>query len=99
MESGSGNQRGYLIAFATEVFRQYKCDTMLYSGPYFIQEHIGAEVAHVRLWVAHWGVANPMIPKGWHGWSMWQTGGAKVPGVPVSACDVDRAKTPLAVIA
>jgi GH25 family lysozyme M1 (1,4-beta-N-acetylmuramidase) len=46
----------------------------------------------VDLWVAHWGVARPTVPRGWPSWQFWQyTNKATVSGIPGSAdMDDDR---------
>lgn len=32
------------------------------------------------LWVAHYGVRSPSVPKAWSSWRIWQTGKGRVPG-------------------
>lgn len=41
------------------------------------------------LWIAHWGVTKPTIPKPWTDWSFWQyTDKGSVPGI-TNACDLN----------
>lgn len=61
---------------------------MLYTGPYFANVHSLAQVFSDRaLWVAHYGVSRPKLPKGFAKWTFWQTTGhgrlTAVPGVDV----------------
>ncbi|MCW2950375.1 MAG: glycoside hydrolase family 25 [Thermoleophilia bacterium] len=65
---------------------------ILYTGPSFFNRAVDAAQApelaqKFRLWIAHYGVAAPLIPHGFTDWVAWQNGGAPVPGI---AHDVDH---------
>jgi len=50
------------------------------------------DLGNYSLWIAHYGVASPLVPKPWADWSLWQqTGRHRAPGVP-TLCDLDVAR-------
>jgi len=68
---------------------------ILYTSPGFWAEKLAAwgafdwTVNHYPLWLAHYGVAAPVLPKGWKRWDFWQyaTDG-RFEGIP-GACDLN----------
>lgn len=69
---------------------------VVYLSPAFAAQHMagsdGAEIARLHeLWVAHYGVEEPIVPAGWSGWRIWQRGQALVPGI-AGKVDVDVMK-------
>lgn len=49
----------------------------VYGGPYFLQAlGLDARFSVFPLWVAHYGVACPLVPQPWNYWSMWQYTGS-----------------------
>lgn len=50
------------------------------------------ELARFPLWIAHYGVSAPRVPRPWGTWVIWQkSGGDRVPGIGPK-CDVDVAR-------
>ena len=68
---------------------------MIYTSPTFWNAHlaegVGAEgFGEHPLWVAEYGVEEPVVPAGWDSWTLWQwQGDTTVPGIEKDA-DVSR---------
>jgi len=45
---------------------------IIYTGPYFWQDNVGAGFDDIGLWVAHYGPPCPLVPAGWDRWQIWQ---------------------------
>jgi GH25 family lysozyme M1 (1,4-beta-N-acetylmuramidase) len=46
---------------------------IIYVSPGYWNAHMrGFDTTDITLWVAHWGVPAPSIPKGWNEWTFWQ---------------------------
>lgn len=57
---------------------------MVYTSPSFAQElrfEVHPGLARCDLWVAHWGVKTPRVPRPWTTWRARQTGVGRVAGV------------------
>jgi GH25 family lysozyme M1 (1,4-beta-N-acetylmuramidase) len=55
---------------------------ILYTGPAFWNRHLGEGFGEYPLWIAHYDVPQPTVPRGWTGWTFWQwKGDARVEGV------------------
>ena len=56
---------------------------LIYTAKYFWQDNVGTvEFSELPLWVAHWGVDCPNLPRQWSSWVFWQTSSnGKVPGI------------------
>lgn len=64
---------------------------VVYVSPGFAAQRLAGPVglriaAGHDLWVAHYGVKSPTVPRGWSDWRIWQTGLGSVPGI---KCKVD----------
>lgn len=58
---------------------------VVYTAPAFADEHtLGSFLGSYPLWVAHYGVKAPRLPRGWGRWAIWQELGDKgrCPGFP-----------------
>jgi len=55
---------------------------IIYTGWKFWNKHIGPGFGEYPLWVAEYGVDDPLLPKGWERWHLWQfEGNVVIPGV------------------
>jgi GH25 family lysozyme M1 (1,4-beta-N-acetylmuramidase) len=72
--------------FVQEVEYQLGCCVMVYTSPGFWAERGGSESfwRERPLWVAHYGVKTPQVPKPWETWLFWQFT-AKGPGAAYGA--------------
>lgn len=62
---------GYM--FLTEVYKLTKKLPFIYGSPYFLQAlALDRRFNQFPLWVAHYGVACPLVPPPWSTWTMWQ---------------------------
>jgi GH25 family lysozyme M1 (1,4-beta-N-acetylmuramidase) len=62
----------------------------IYTSPSFWINQVGNPLDNLDcpLWIAHWGVSRPTVPRAWSTWTFWQyTSTGSVPGV---AGSVDR---------
>jgi lysozyme len=72
-----------LLTFIMEVEGMWKCEIIIYSGPSILtamfnnQGEIANALSSRDLWVAHWGVNNPKVPRPWTKWVLWQFDGDK----------------------
>lgn len=95
---GRGSVPGELVAeralrFVAESYKLWGKKTGLVYGPSsFLQQlaHANGDAMAVmagywKLWVAHYGVAHPVVPSPWQAWTGWQFSGGTnhVNGVPV----------------
>jgi len=76
----------WVTQFRDEVRRQIGHAPVIYTSPSFWASAMAGSraFADCPLWIAHWGVASPTIPKCWTTWTVWQWQG--------SPLDRDRAK-------
>lgn len=61
---------------------------IIYTRANYFNRHLDNTFGEFRLWVAHWGAANPTLPQSWPpgGWTFWQFAGeVPVAGVAVEA--------------
>ncbi len=75
-----------VLAFIAHVQQVMGRGCIVYTSPGFAGEHLTTDVyedsghryalAHYPLWVAHYGVAKPRVPKPWTDWTFWQYGEA-----------------------
>src|SRR5262249_17464296 len=78
-------------AFLTEVKRLSGRSSILYASPSFWQEKVGdpKENMDAALFIAHYDVKEPRVPKAWPFWTFWQhSSKGKTPGVK-GDCDLD----------
>jgi len=63
---------------------------IVYTSPVFWRTALGNSrtFSGYPLWIAHYGVARPQVPGGWHTWTFWQ--GRRDGRVPGIAGGVDR---------
>jgi lysozyme len=58
---------------------------MIYTMPAFWQKYGTGpdwDFSEAPLWIAHWGVKAPKVPKPWRAWTVWQhSADGKVPGI------------------
>lgn len=55
---------------------------IIYTSPNFWNAHLDASFARYPLWIAEYGVDQPLVPAGWDAWTLWQfDGDAMLPGV------------------
>ena len=55
---------------------------IIYTGPTFWDSHLNNHFGVYPLWIAEYGVKEPVDPKGWKEWHLWQwKEDAVVPGV------------------
>jgi GH25 family lysozyme M1 (1,4-beta-N-acetylmuramidase) len=45
---------------------------IIYTGSFFWQDSVGAQLGDYPIWIAAYGPACPSIPPGWSDWTMWQ---------------------------
>lgn len=74
--------------FVTEYYNRTKIYPIIYTSPGWWNGEVADNdasryvVAHCPLWIAHWGVSRPSLPRGWKTWTVWQfTSSGRVPGV------------------
>ncbi len=62
---------------------------IIYTDPYFWDEHLDDSFGDYPLWVAAYEVDSPPLPKGWDEWVIWQhSESGSVPGI-VGDVDLD----------
>lgn len=55
---------------------------MVYCSPSVAEAHLlDPSIVAFDLWIAHYGVLRPRVPKPWADWRAWQTGVGRVPGI------------------
>ncbi len=67
-------------AWVARVEARLGVKSMIYTSPYFWRDNMGDTTWFARnghaLWIAHWGVEQPLVPAdNWNGqsWTLWQT--------------------------
>ena len=65
---------GMCLTFLKEVEQRTGRTPILYTSPGYWAAHGGikADFAHFPLWIAHYGVNTPIVPKPWTSWVFWQ---------------------------
>ncbi len=69
---------------------------MIYCSPAFADAHSFGEheeLAECDLWVAHYGVDHPRVPRPWSSWRAWQRGTGRVAGIK-GLVDLDLLQAP-----
>lgn len=64
----------------------------VYSSPSFVNQILGngSQLGKYSLWIAHYNVAEPILPKPWSKWDFWQyKDDGNVPGIPAGGVDLD----------
>jgi GH25 family lysozyme M1 (1,4-beta-N-acetylmuramidase) len=95
LEDAGGRPPATLLTWAREwvgqVGRATGRPVLLYTSPAFWRERVGDPPSFpTPLWIAHFGVPAPDVPRAWRAWSFWQYGETgRVPGI-AGDCDVDR---------
>jgi GH25 family lysozyme M1 (1,4-beta-N-acetylmuramidase) len=51
---------------------------LVYTNPSFAETGACAGMNSWALWIAHYGVSKPSVPKPWSNWTFWQTGDSPV---------------------
>jgi lysozyme len=72
--------------FIAEVQRLTGRPGIIYTSPSFWTTRVGNPTSNLNcpLWIAHWGVSSPTVPRAWSGvgWAFWQyTSTGRVSGV------------------
>jgi len=64
-----------VMKFCDRVYINLKVKPMIYTSPGFWNTYVAPNPwAHlIKLWVAHWGVNKPTLPREWKEWLFWQT--------------------------
>jgi len=77
---------GYLRSFTRHVREQVGAAPIVYTGPSFANTNLagcGEWLGKLPLWVAHYGVAKPIVPGPWSGYEIHQfTSSGHVAGIP-----------------
>jgi lysozyme len=72
-----------MLAFCREVADSTGRLPILYSYPSFLEGlPLAAEMADYPLWIAHYKVTKPRVPRPWKDWLLWQydgDGGERLP--------------------
>lgn len=88
----------WILTWLRRVRERLGVRPMVYTSPLGWAQRTGnttriADAGYELLWVAHWGVREPMLPaRGWggHGWTLWQQSECgQVPGIR-GCVDVNR---------
>ena len=61
-------------AFNAEIRRLTGRSCIVYTSPSFWTSRVGNPTSNLGmpLWIAHWGVGRPTVPRAWSTWSFWQ---------------------------
>ncbi len=60
----------------------YGLKPIIYTSPKFWNKHLNSHFGTYPLWIAEYGVEEPVAPRGWKEWHLWQwKENAAVPGV------------------
>jgi lysozyme len=51
---------------------------LVYTSPGFAEAGNCAGMSSWALWIAHYGVSKPSVPKPWSGWQFWQRGDSPI---------------------
>lgn len=60
------------LIFAEVVKEQLGRDLMIYTSSYFARDHLSQELKELRLWIAHYGVEQPIENGIWKKWEVFQ---------------------------
>ena len=60
------------LAKVNELAPDHRC--LVYTNPGFAAAGNCAGLEHWYLWIAHYGVSHPTVPKPWGRWTFWQKG-------------------------
>lgn len=65
------------LAYLTAIQSACGKAPIIYGGPYFLQAlALDSRFLAFPLWVAHYGVACPLVPAPWTYWTFWQFSGS-----------------------
>jgi GH25 family lysozyme M1 (1,4-beta-N-acetylmuramidase) len=66
--------QAFIRAFADEVLAQTGARPIIYTSPSFWTTRVGNPTSNFGclLWIAHYGVKSPTVPRAWKGWTLWQ---------------------------
>ena len=82
---GAGTKPGLvqrLKKFLGILEKHYGGKPFIYTGPKFWNSHLNDHFGAYPLWIAEYGVDEPVTPQGWKEWHLWQwKEDAVVPGV------------------
>jgi lysozyme len=68
--------------FLAVLENHYGAKPIIYTGPKFWNKHLDKHFGTFPLWIAEYGVGEPVDPKGWKEWHLWQwRENVDVPGV------------------
>lgn len=82
----------WVQAFVGEVQNWTGRSPCIYTSPSFWTSQVGNPTDNLDcpLWIAHWGVTRPTVPRAWSTWTFWQwTSSGSVPGI-AGRVDQDR---------
>jgi lysozyme len=71
-------------AFVAEVQNRTGFPPFIYTSPYFWTSRVGNPTDNLGcpLWIAHWNVSWPTVPRAWADWTFWQyADNGSVPGI------------------
>jgi lysozyme len=69
-------------SFLEIIEKHYGARPIIYTGLNFWNKNLNDHFGSYPLWIAEYGVEDPVIPKGWKEWHIWQwKENANVPGV------------------
>jgi len=95
LEANDGKKPAEVLAwtkaFLSEIKRLSGRSSILYTSPSFWQEKVGDPKQNfdAALFIAHYGVKEPRVPRAWTTWTFWQyTPKGKTPGIKGN-CDLD----------
>ncbi|MDA8018880.1 MAG: hypothetical protein MPN21_15675 [Thermoanaerobaculia bacterium] len=94
---GHGTPAGWqenVLTFVRRLHEHYGVAPIVYTGPKFWQTHFQGETAREMseypLWIAEYGVDEPVVPDHWPTWHLWQyRGDAEISGIEKGA-DISR---------
>ncbi len=64
----------WVQAFNAEIRRLTGRSCIVYTSPSFWTSRVGNPTSNLdmALWIAHWGVSRPTVPRAWSTWTFWQ---------------------------
>ena len=90
---GHNTQPGLIDRFRRFVVRlenHYGVKPIIYTSPRFWNDHLTDEFGEYPLWVAEYEVDEPVIPKGWATWHLWQWQGDTLISGVENGADITR---------
>lgn len=91
-ELGPADTARYTRQFLDRVEKLTRVRPLVYTMLGFASNLQGAGLERFPLWVAHWGVSKPTVPRPWKSWAIWQhTDKGSCPGIS-GPCDLNRAE-------